>query len=164
MTLIPAGWASGGQIPLKHSQAGAELSPGLTWCGAPATATSFVLLVHDVNAPTQNQTGFDDVLHWLVWNIPATTTSLPEGVSHGPQLPDGSRQISVSGPYYRGPAAPSTGPPHHYLFELFAVDTIIDVPPVGASAAATRAAVMAAMVGRVRGKAVAVGIFRRAAP
>ena len=79
----------------------------------------------------------------------------------GPQLPDGSRQISGTGPYYRGPAAPATGPAHHYVFELYALDTMIDVPAVGASPAETRAAVFAAMAGHVRGKAVTVGLFKR---
>jgi phosphatidylethanolamine-binding protein (PEBP) family uncharacterized protein len=98
----------------------------------------------------------------MVWNLPATATSLPKGVPHGAQRADGSRQISVSGPYYRGPAAPASGPAHHYIFELFALDTLIDVPAVGAPPAATRAAVMAAMAGHVRGKASLVGTFRRA--
>jgi phosphatidylethanolamine-binding protein (PEBP) family uncharacterized protein len=117
-------------------------------------------LVHDVDAATGN--GLDDVLHWMVWSLPATATSLPEGVPHGGQRADGSRQISVSGPYYRGPAAPASGPAHHYVFELFAVDTLIDVPAVGAAPAATRAAVAAAMAGHVRGKGALVGTFKRA--
>ena len=164
MTLTLTGWTSGGQIPVKHTQAGPELSPALSWTGAPENTASFVLVVHDPNAATQNQSRLDDVLHWLVWNIPASATSLPEGVPHGAEQPNGMRQISASGPYYRGPAAAASGPVHHYLFELYAVDTLITVPPVGASPADTRAAVMAAMTGRVRGKAVAVGLFRRSPP
>jgi phosphatidylethanolamine-binding protein (PEBP) family uncharacterized protein len=119
-----------------------------------------VLIAHDVDGATGN--GTDDVLHWMVWNLPPTTTSLPEGIPHGGQRADGSRQISVSGPYYRGPAAPASGPPHHYVFELFAVDTLIEVPAVGAAPAATRAAVLAAMAGHVRGKGALVGTFKRA--
>jgi len=76
-------------------------------------------------------------------------------------LPDGTRQISVSGPYYRGPGAAAAGPAHHYVFELFALDNAIDVPPVGASPPLTRGAVLAAMAGHVRGKAGYVGLFRR---
>ena len=87
--------------------------------------------------------------------------SLPEGVPQASQLPDGTRQISASGPYYRGPGAPAAGPAHHYVFELFALDATIDVPPVGASPPQTRAAVVAAMAGHVRGKGVLVGLFRR---
>jgi Raf kinase inhibitor-like YbhB/YbcL family protein len=159
MTLTSTGFTDGAVMPVKYTQAGEELSPPLAWSGGPDSAASYVLLVHDVDAATGN--GTDDVLHWLVWNIPGSARSLPEGIPHGPQLPDGTRQISVSGPYYRGPGAPATGPAHHYVFELFALDTMLDVPAVGASPAATRAAVMAAMAGRVRGKGVAVVLYKR---
>jgi phosphatidylethanolamine-binding protein (PEBP) family uncharacterized protein len=54
-----------------------------------------------------------------------------------------------------------SGPVHHYLFELFALDTMLDVPAVGASPPNTRAAVVAAMAGHVRGKASYVGLFKR---
>ena len=80
---------------------------------------------------------------------------------HGPTLADETRQISVCGPYYRGPGAPAAGPPHHYVFELFALDAPIDVPAVGASPQQTRAAVVAAMATHVRGKAVYTGLFKR---
>jgi Raf kinase inhibitor-like YbhB/YbcL family protein len=162
MTLTSSAFADGSQIPVKFSQAGDEASPPIAWTGTPDSTVSFVLIVHDANAVAAN--GLDDVLHWMVWNLPATARSLPEGVPQGPQLSDGTRQISVTGPNYRGPAAPSNGPAHHYVFELYALDVMLDVPAVGAPPAATRAAVIAAMTGHVRGKAVTVGLFRRAAP
>jgi len=81
-------------------------------------------------------------------------------VPQGPTLADGSRQISATGPYYRGPAAPATGPEHHYVFDLYALDAMVDVPPVGQSVAQTRAAVLAAMAGHVRGKGTLIGRFR----
>ena len=52
----------------------------------------------------------DDILHWMLWNIPASARSLAEAIPQGNQLPDGTRQISASGPYYRGPGAPASGP------------------------------------------------------
>lgn len=159
MTLTSTAWPDGGPIPAKHAQTGEQVSPALTWSDVPDTAASFVLIVHDPDAATGN--GTDDVLHWLVWNIPAAARGLPEAVAQGPQLPDGTRQISASGPYYRGPGAPASGPPHHYIFELYALDAMLDVQPVGASPAQTRAAVVAAMAGHVRGKAVYVGLFKR---
>ena len=159
MTLNSSGFTDGGAIPTKYAQPGVEVSPPLSWSGVPdSNVVTFALVVHDLDAAGS---AGDDLLQWLVWNIPAATRSLPEGVPQGPQLPDGTRQISVSGPYYRGPAAPVTGPAHHYVFELYALDAQIDVPPVGAAPAATRTAVMAAMVGHVRGKAVLVGTFKR---
>jgi len=159
MTLSTSAWPDGGTIPQTHTQRGEDTSPPLSWSAPPDGSASFVLIVHDLNAATGN--GIDDFLHWLVWNIPGTARSLPAAVPQGPDLPDGSRQISASGPYYRGPAAPATGPPHHYVFELFALDTMLDVPAVGAAPAATRAAVIAAMAGHVRGKGVLLGLYKR---
>ncbi|HMJ84716.1 MAG TPA: YbhB/YbcL family Raf kinase inhibitor-like protein [Vicinamibacterales bacterium] len=159
MTLTSTAWSDGGQIPSKYSQAGDQVSPPLAWSNIPDGAASFVLLVHDVDAAIGN--GTDDILQWMLWNIPAATRSLPEGIPQGSQLPDGTRQISASGPYFRGPGAAAAGPAHHYVFELFALDGTIDVPPVGTSPPQTRAAVMAAMAGHIRGKGVLVGLFRR---
>ena len=159
MTLTTPAWPDGGQIPAKHAQPGRDVSPPLAWSNAPDTASSYVLIVHDLDAASG--TGLDDALHWMVWNIPGSARALPEGVPQGATLPDGSRQISQTGPNYRGPAAPASGPAHHYAFELYALDTTIDVPAVGASPAQTRAAVVAAMAGHVRGKGVYTGLFKR---
>ncbi|MGE0814193.1 MAG: YbhB/YbcL family Raf kinase inhibitor-like protein [Vicinamibacterales bacterium] len=177
MTLESPAWTDGGLIPARHAQTGRDVSPPLRWSGAPDGTLSFVLLVHDVDQVAPG--GGDDLLHWLVWNIPGSAGSLDEGMAQGngavavpqgggggrPRIPtDGPRQISASGPYYRGPAAPATGPPHHYVFELLALDTWLDVPAVGQSPAATRAAVLAATVGHVRAKGVLTGRYRRPAP
>ena len=147
-------------IPAKHAQqSGGDISPPLTWTNAPETTASFVLVFHDLDAAVGP--GTDDTLHWLVWNIPGTSALLAEGIPQGATLPGDIRQISVTGPNYRGPAAPASGPPHHYVFELYALDTKIDVPAVGATPAQTRAAVVAAMAGHVRGKAVYTGTYKR---
>jgi Raf kinase inhibitor-like YbhB/YbcL family protein len=159
MTLETTAWTDGGQIPATYSQAGHDVSPPLSWTNAPDPTTSFVLIVHDVDAPIGD--GVDDLLLWMLWNIPGTARTIAEGQPQGPQLPDGSRQISATGPYYRGPAAPASGSPHHSVFELFALDAMIDVPPVGAAPSATRAAVVAAMAGHVRAKGTLVGLYKR---
>jgi Raf kinase inhibitor-like YbhB/YbcL family protein len=159
MTLSSNAWPDGAHIPAQHSQMGPELSPALAWSNVPDGVQSFVLIVHDVDQAIGN--GNDDVLHWMLWNIPASARSVPEGVPQGSVLPDGTRQISASGPYYRGPGAPASGPPHHYVFELYALDSTIDVAAVGQSPPLTRAAVVAAMAGHVRGKAAYVGLFKR---
>jgi Raf kinase inhibitor-like YbhB/YbcL family protein len=160
MTLTTAAWADGTSIPVKYTQAGDQASPPLAWSNVPDGVASFVLLVHDVDAAAGN--GTDDILHWLLWNVPGGARSLPEHVPQAAQMPDGTRQISATGPYYRGPGAPSAGPAHHYVFELFALDVAsLDVPAVGASPAQTRASVLAAMAGHVRGKAAYAGLFKR---
>lgn len=159
MSLGTTAWMDGDPIPVKYTQAGAQVSPPLAWTNTPDDAASFVLIARDADAAIGN--GTDDLLHWMLWNIPKGTRSLPEGIAQGNQLPDGTRQISASGPYYRGPGAPAAGPPHHYVFEIYALDATIDVPAVGLSPALTRAAVVAAMAGKVRGKGSMVGVFKR---
>jgi Raf kinase inhibitor-like YbhB/YbcL family protein len=114
--------------------------------------------MHDLDVARNRTT--DDQAHWVVWNIPATVSSLPEGVPKGAQLSNGAYQTSATGPVYRGPGAAATGPRHHYMFELYALDIKLDVQP-GADAFETRANVMKAMQGHVLGKAVYGGLFKR---
>src|SRR5215813_5964261 len=84
MTLTITGFPDGGQIPVKFSQAapgaapGEGTSPAMTWANPPAGTQSFVLNMHDMDV-VRNRTS-DDQAHWVVWNIPATATGLPEGV------------------------------------------------------------------------------------
>lgn len=158
LTLTTTAWADGAQIPVKYTQAGEQVSPALTWTNVPPGTVSFVLHMRDPDVARNKTT--EDQVHWLVWNIPGTATGMTEGQPKGAQLPDGSRQISASGEVYRGPGAPATGPLHHYTFELFALDTKVDLP-AGADAWVTRTAVYNAMQGHILGKAVYVGLFRR---
>lgn len=158
MTLTTTAFPDGGPIPAKFTQAGEQVSPALVWGHVPEGTKSFVLHMRDPDVARNR--GTEDQVHWLVWNIPGTATGLPEGVPKGEQLPDGSRQISASGPVYRGPGAPATGPQHHYTFEVYALDTTLDVMH-GTDAWDTRTKVWQAMNGHVLGKAVYVGLFRR---
>ena len=77
MSLTSTAWTDGGTIPAKYTQAGAQVSPPLAWT-APDDAVSFVLIARDADAAIGN--GTDDILHWMLWNIPKGTRSLPEGV------------------------------------------------------------------------------------
>lgn len=162
MTLESPAFSDGGLMSDAHTQRGRDRSPALRWRGAPDSVRSYVLLVRDLDAVTGDSP--EGLLHWLVWNIPGDASELPTGVPSGAQRADGSRQISASGPYYRGPAAPAGGPAHHYVFELYALDGTLNVPAEQLSPAATRDAVLAAMRGRVRGKGVLVGRYVRLAP
>jgi Raf kinase inhibitor-like YbhB/YbcL family protein len=154
-------WQDGGVIPDKYTQAAgpAAVSPALQWSQVPPGTQSFVLLLHDPE-PVLAKGSKMDITHWLVWNIPGTSTGLPEGVAQG-ELPDGSRQVSLRANAYMGPGAPA-GPYHHYTFELYALDTKLEVPQgTPQEAAATRTAVVNAMDGHVLGKAVLVARFHR---
>ncbi len=159
MALSTTAWKDGGVIPDKYAQPGHDVSPALSWDKAPEGTESFVVMVRDLNSVTV--TGGDQFLHWMVWNIPKTATGLTEKQSQEPELTDGTRQISSSGPYYRGPAASVFGPPHHYVFELYALSAKLDIPAVGQAPLATQAAVQAAMAGKILGKGVLTGTFRR---
>ena len=164
MTLTIAAFPDGAQIPVKFSQAaegaapGEGTSPAISWANPPAGTQSFVLNMHDMDVVRNKTT--DDQAHWVVWNIPATATGLPEGVPKGRQLADGSYQVSATGQVYRGPGAGANGPRHHYMFELYALDTKLTVEPV-ADAFETRANVLKAMQGHILAKAVYGGLFRR---
>lgn len=158
-TLMTAAWPDGDDIPLRYTQAvPMPVSPALAWINVPTGTRSFVLHFHDPDVAI-NKTSNDQV-HWLVWGIPGTATGLAENLPQGAQLPDGSRQISASGQVYRGPGARAAGPKHHYTFEIYALDTTIDVPH-GANEQETRTAVFAAMQGHILGKAVYAGLFKR---
>jgi Raf kinase inhibitor-like YbhB/YbcL family protein len=164
MILTVEGFPDGGDVPVKYSQAapgvatGEGLSPAISWTNAPTGTQSFFLNMHDMDLARNKTT--DDQAHWVVWNIPATATGLPEGVPKGPKLANGAFQISATGQMYRGPGAGANGPKHHYVFELYALDMAIDVLPA-ADAFETRANVMKAIQGHILAKAVYGGLFRR---
>src|SRR4051794_32531680 len=94
MILTIPGFPDGGQIPVKFSQAapgaapGEGTSPAMSWQNAPAGTQSFFLHAHDLDLARNKTT--DDQPHWVLWNLPATATALPEGVPKGSQLADGS--------------------------------------------------------------------------
>jgi Raf kinase inhibitor-like YbhB/YbcL family protein len=161
LIMTTAAWEDGGVIPDKYTMAaGANaVSPKLDWSQVPPGTQSFVLLMHDPE-PVLAKGSKMDITHWLVWNIPGTSTGLPESVAAG-ELPDGTRQVSLRSNAYMGPGAPP-GPYHHYTFELYALDTKLEVPQgTPQEAAATRTAVVNAMDGHVLGKAVLVARFHR---
>jgi len=162
LIMTTTAFEDGGVIPNKYTGAaegGMAVSPELKWTQVPPGTQSFVLLFHDPE-PVLNKGAKMDITHWLVWNIPASSTGLPEGVMQG-ELPDGTRQVSLRFNGYMGPGA-GPGPYHHYTLELFALDTKIDVPMgMPAQAADTRTAVFNAMEGHVLGKALIVGRFHR---
>jgi Raf kinase inhibitor-like YbhB/YbcL family protein len=157
LTLTTSAFEDGGIIPNRFTQADPKgVSPKLEWTNVPPNTVSFVLLMHDPDVSLQKKT--DDVTHWLAFNIPGSATSLPQGVPNDPTLPDGTIQPKNTRgqPGFMGPGAPAAGPYHHYTFELFALDTKLDLGPDAA-----RADVMKAIDGHILGKGVLVGRFHR---
>jgi len=153
----------GSLLPQQFScAAGTEaVSPPLQWMNAPRGTRSFALIVHDMEPRPQKK--LDDILHWMVWNIPATATKFPQGIpSNTTDLPDGSHQTNgnpgrggITG--YLPPCPPQNVPLlHHYVFDMFALDTKVDLPET-----ATRADLMKVMDGHILGHDSLVVPFNR---
>lgn len=108
-----------GQIPERHTGDGEDTSPALSWTGVPDGTKAFAVVVHDPDAPL-----VDGFTHWVLYNIPADTTELPEGTDAGL-----AGNNSMGKPGYMGPAPPPGHGPHHYYFWVYALDEDLDLPP-----------------------------------
>ena len=165
LQLSSTGFADGSMVPEKYScvpgmaggppDASKMTSPPLSWVNAPAGTKSFVLLLHDPDAHAGKT--FDDITHWVVFNIPGDATSLPEGMKADSTVAPQGNNIARA-PSFFGPCAPP-GPVHHYTFELFALDTMLDLQK-----GASRDDVQKAMDGHVLTGTVLIGLFHRTAP
>jgi hypothetical protein len=141
----------GGRIPARHTADGANLSPPLAWEGAPTVTGSFALVCHDPDAPG------GDWVHWIAWNIPAEHDTLPEGVPPEAHVPDVAEQgLNDFGRVGWGGPAPPLGQDHRYVFELYALESRLTLPP-----RATRAQLAAEMEGRVLAHATITGHYGR---
>jgi Raf kinase inhibitor-like YbhB/YbcL family protein len=152
LQLTSAAFATGGEIPLRHTCQGEDISPPLAWSGVPTNARSLVLIVDDPDAPDPAAPKMVYV-HWLLYNIPPSTAALPEAVA---QLPEGTQQglndwrrIGYGGP------CPPIGR-HRYFHKLYALDTVL--PDLGTP---TKAMLEAAMKGHVIAQAELVGTYQK---
>ena len=156
MIMIPD-LKDGAELPIKYSCSNAPsgVSPQIQWMNAPAGTQSFAILLHDPEPHPQKSVY--DVTHWFIYDIPASAKELAEGVKNG-ELADGAKQLKNIRGFdgYFGPCAPP-GLNHHYTFELYALDTKLNL-----GADATRADAMKALDGHVLGDAVFVTLFKRA--
>jgi Raf kinase inhibitor-like YbhB/YbcL family protein len=157
LTLTTTAFEDGGIVPNKFTQASeAPVSPELKWTHVPDGTVSFALILNDPDTALSRTP--EVVLHWLIFNIPGTATGLPEGVPGDVKLPDGSvqgmNQSKKVG--YMGMGAGAAGPYHHYTYELYALDIMLTLGPD-----ATRADLLAAMSGHIRGKAILMGRFHK---
>lgn len=147
----------GQPIPPRFSRYYDNVSPPLAWSGAPATTRSYAVIVDDPDSPSRPAT------HWLAWNIPAATTMLKEGIPGVVQLdePKDGRQGSASSNMigYTGPMPMVGDTPHHYNFQLFALDATLPLDP-----GANREALLQAMRGHVVAKGRLIGTFAQPAP
>lgn len=147
MDLRSEAFASGHPIPRRFSREGADLSPPFEWEDVPEAAESLVILCEDPDAP-----GEQPFVHWLVYNILADGSALPEG---GP-IPgsEGTNDFDERG--YGGPMPPPDHGPHRYEFRLYAVDRRLDLGP-----GASREELLRAMEGHALGQSEWVGLYER---
>jgi len=113
--LTSTGFTEGAAIPAKYACAGANVSPDLTWTMGPAGTQSYAFVFTDKS---------NNLIHWVIWDIPSSTLSLPEGVSKvaNPPVPAGAKQVKSYDNKtfgYLGPCPPSV---HTYQFAVFALD------------------------------------------
>lgn len=145
-------FSDGGPIPRAHTCDGADLSPPLTWRGAPDRTKAFALVVDDPDAPGGTW------VHWVLYGLDASTTNLPTGIHAAPRpgqpiVTQGTNDFQRSG--YGGPCPPK-GRPHRYVFTLYALDTQMVLPP-----GATKAVLLDAMKGHVLEETKMFGTYGR---
>jgi Raf kinase inhibitor-like YbhB/YbcL family protein len=120
-TLSSPAFAPNGPIPSKYTCEGADISPPLEWSGAPNGTRSFALIVDDPDAPDPAKPQRVYV-HWVVYNIPGSTTSLPENASKTGLPPGAMQGTNDFGKQAYGGPCPPIGR-HRYFFKLYAIDT-----------------------------------------
>ena len=146
LSLTSPAFTPGGDIPVQYSlRKGQNISPQLNISEPPAGTLSFVLIMHDPDAVS------GDFLHWLLWDIPPSTLSIgtnsvPVGAIQG--------QSGMGDARYIGPAPPAGTGTHHYIFELYALDILLNLPT-----SATRQEVVAAMSGHILDQTTLTGLF-----
>ena len=146
-----ASFQNGGDIPKKFTCDGADISPELQWTSPPSSSQSFALIADDPDAPVGTWT------HWVLFDLPAQTSSLPEAVAKVDELPAGGRQgrndfrrIGYGGP------CPPPGKPHRYFFKLYALDGKLNLKP-----GVSKQEVEQAIQGHILGQAELMGKYQR---
>jgi Raf kinase inhibitor-like YbhB/YbcL family protein len=151
MELKSPAFQNGGEIPRKHTCDGGDASPRLTWSETPARTKTFALIADDPDAPGGTW------VHWVIYDLPATTKELPEGIAAGETLETGAKQgvNDFRKTAYGGPCPPP-GAAHRYFFRLYALDAATNLNP-----RATKQQVLDAIKGHIVAEAELMGKYGR---
>jgi Raf kinase inhibitor-like YbhB/YbcL family protein len=143
-------FAPGESIPIKFTCDGDDISPPLRWSDPPQGTQNFALIADDPDAPAGTW------VHWVLYNLPAESRSLPEAVPPDADLADGGRhgQNSWRRLGYGGPCPPSGT--HRYFFKLYALDSV-----PGLAAGASKDKLLNAMEGHILGQTEVMGVYSR---
>lgn len=151
LQLTSSSFLAGETIPKRHTCDGKDASPPLAWSGLPSGTESLVVIVDDPDAPVGTW------VHWVVFNIQASSAGLEEAVPDSPVLEgvgvhgnNGWRRLGYGGP------CPPSGPAHRYFFRLYALDSILDLEP-----GTSRKNVETAMQGHILAQGELVGRYGR---
>jgi Raf kinase inhibitor-like YbhB/YbcL family protein len=148
--LLSNAFTEGGMVPKRNACEGENLSPALSWSGAPGHSQSFALIVDDPDAPSGTFT------HWVLFNIPAGASALPEGVAKNHSVSgigqQGINDFHKTG--YDGPRPPA-GKAHRYYFKLYSLDTILTLP-----SGSTAAQLFRVMQGHILATGQLLGLYR----
>ena len=140
----------GSSIPKRFTCDGSDVSPALSWGNPPAGTISLAIIADDPDAPAGTW------VHWVLYDLPADTRKLPEGVAKDRALPNGALQgrndFGKIG--YNGPCPPR-GSEHRYFFKLYALDS-----KTGLKAGVTKSELERAMKGHVLSQAQLIGKFQ----
>lgn len=152
MPVVSTAFHANGMLDARYSEYADGVSPPLSWQSVPGAA-SYAIIMEDPDARP-----YRPFVHWLAWNIPAAVTALPEGVQEQPRLTEPAgvlqgRNTRGSTGYY-GPRPPVGEPAHRYHFQVFALDTLLDLP-----FGADREQLVAAMQGHVLARGSLVGRY-----
>ena len=152
LSLTSSSFPHHGEIPAKYTCEGDDVSPPLSWSGAPHNTKSFVVIVDDPDAPDPKAPKMTWV-HWVLYNIPASATALPEGVK---KLPAGAREglNDWKRTGYGGPCPPIGR--HRYFHKLYALDAVL--ADLGR---ATKGDVEKAMKGHVLAQVELIGTYQK---
>ena len=149
LTLTSSSFPANGEIPARFTCKSADVSPALSWSDPPGGTRSLALVMNDPDAPSGN------FIHWVIYDLPASTRSLPEGVPPSPEAAGGRQGTNGFGKVgYDGPCPPP-GKPHRYFLRLWALDSTPNLQQP------TAADVESAMRGHILAHGEIMGRFRR---
>jgi hypothetical protein len=151
LPITSTAFAEGQPIPAKYSCEGRNISPPLQWTNMPANTKSIALIADDPDAPVGTW------VHWVLYDLPANATGLPEDVAKTQFISGNARQGLNSWPHlgYGGPCPPP-GKPHRYFFKLYALDAMLGLKP-----GLTKKDLLKAMEGHVLAEGQLMGTYQR---
>jgi Raf kinase inhibitor-like YbhB/YbcL family protein len=168
LTVTSSAFQNGDALPKEYTADGKNVSPPISWTGAPASTREFALILDDPDANIMNRGPF---VHWVLYKIPGTARGLPEGVPMGATITAPGLVGAINGlsgfnafqrpgqpplePGYRGPSPPA-GQPHHYHFTVYALNA-----PLEAKEGLDKNGLLAAMEGKVVARGEIVGVYQR---